>query len=142
MIPLRLQLRNFMCYRQLDSLDFSGIHLACLAEDNGHGKSALLDAITWALWGKARAKHDDELIHLGQTEMEVEFEFALGENHYRVIRKRDSHGRGQSSLELQVRDDHLFRPLTEPTMRQTQARINRILRMDYDVDKDVEYLNP
>ncbi len=132
MIPLKLQLRNFMCYRQLDSLDFSGIHLACLAGDNGHGKSALLDAITWALWGKARAKHDDELIHLGQSEMEVEFEFALGENHYRIIRKRDSHGRGQSSLELQARDGDLFRPLTEPTMRQTQTRINRILRMDYD----------
>ncbi|MBC8249361.1 MAG: SMC family ATPase, partial [Anaerolineales bacterium] len=132
MIPLKLQLRNFMCYRELDSLDFSGIHLACLAGDNGHGKSALLDAITWALWGKARAKRDDELIRLGQTEMEVEFEFALGENHYRVIRKRDSHGRGQSSLELQVRDGDLFRPLTEPTMRQTQARINRILRMDYE----------
>ncbi|MGA9349504.1 MAG: SMC family ATPase [Anaerolineae bacterium] len=132
MIPLRLQLRNFMCYRELDSLDFSGIHLACLAGDNGHGKSALLDAITWALWGKARAKHDDELIYLGQTEMEVEFEFALGDNHYRVIRKRDSHGRGQSSLELQVRDGDLFRPLTEPTMRETQARINGILRMDYE----------
>ena len=132
MIPLKLQLRNFMCYRELDSLDFSGIHLACLAGDNGHGKSALLDAITWALWGKARAKHDDELIHLGQTEMEVEFEFALGDNHYRVIRKRDSHGRGQSSLELQVRDGDLFRPLTEPTMRETQARINGILRMDYE----------
>ena len=132
MIPLKLQLRNFMCYRELDSLDFSGIHLACLAGDNGHGKSALLDAITWALWGKARAKRDNELIHLGQSEMEVDFEFALGENHYRVIRKRDSRGRGQSSLELQVRDGDLFRPLTEPTMRQTQARINRILRMDYD----------
>ncbi len=132
MIPLKIQLRNFMCYRELEPLDFSGIHLACLAGDNGHGKSALLDAVTWALWGKARAKRDDELIHLGQREMEVEFEFALGENHYRVIRKRDSHGRGRSSLELQVRDDHLFRPLTEPTMRQTQARINRILRMDYE----------
>jgi exonuclease SbcC len=132
MIPLKIQLRNFMCYRELDSLDFSGIRLACLAGDNGHGKSALLDAMTWALWGKARAKRDDALIHLGQTEMEVEFEFALGENRYRVIRKRDSHGRGRSSLELQVRDDHLFRPLTEPTMRETQARINRILRMDYE----------
>lgn len=132
MIPVRLQLRNFMCYREPEPLDFSGIHLACLAGDNGHGKSALLDAITWALWGKARAKHDDELIHLGQREMEVEFEFALGENHYRIIRKRDSHGRGQSSLELQVRDGELFRPLTEPTIRQTQERINSILRMDYE----------
>lgn len=114
MIPLRLQLRNFMCHRELDSLDFSGIRLACLAGDNGHGKSALLDAITWALWGKARAKRDDELIHLGQTEMEVQFEFALGENHYRVIRRRDSRGRGQSSLELQVRDPKGILPAGSP----------------------------
>jgi len=35
MIPLKLQLRNFMCYRELETLDFSGIHLACLAGDNG-----------------------------------------------------------------------------------------------------------
>jgi len=61
MIPLKLQVRNFMCYRELDSLDFSGIDLARVAGDNGHGKSALLDAIIWALWGKARAKRDDEL---------------------------------------------------------------------------------
>lgn len=132
MIPVSLKMRNFMCYRQVPPLSFEGIHTACLSGDNGSGKSAIIDAMTWALWGKARAKHDDELIHLGQREMEVEFEFALGENHYRIIRKRDSHGRGQSSLELQVRDDTLYRPLTEPTIRQTQARINRILRMDYE----------
>jgi len=46
MLPLKLSLRNFMCYRDPDPLDFSGIHLACLAGDNGHGKSALLDAWT------------------------------------------------------------------------------------------------
>ncbi len=56
MIPLKLRLHNFMCYREEQSLDFSGIHLACLTGDNGHGKSTLLDAITWALWGKARAR--------------------------------------------------------------------------------------
>ena len=56
MIPLKLRLSNFMCYRDEQTLDFSGIHLACLTGDNGHGKSALLDAITWALWGRARAR--------------------------------------------------------------------------------------
>ncbi|MDH4138040.1 MAG: SMC family ATPase, partial [Anaerolineae bacterium] len=134
MIPLRLQLRNFMCYHEVEALDFSGIHLACLAGDNGHGKSALLDAVTWALWGRTRlgARRDDELIHLGQTEMEVEFTFALDGNRYRVIRKRDSRGSGQSALELQVRDGQAFRPLTAPTMRDTQARINELLRMDYE----------
>jgi exonuclease SbcC len=134
MIPLELQLRNFMCYREVEALDFRGIHLACLAGDNGHGKSALLDAMTWALWGHTRlgARRDDELIHLGQTEMEVEFTFALDGNRYRVIRKRDSRGRGQSALELQGWDQQAFRPLTEPTIRDTQARINELLRMDYE----------
>ena len=91
MIPLQLRVRNFMCYRDdVPPLDFDGIHLACLTGANGHGKSALLDAMTWALWGKARAKRDDELIHLGQSEMEVEFTFGLGGTVYRVLRKRDS----------------------------------------------------
>ncbi|HID62853.1 MAG TPA: SMC family ATPase, partial [Anaerolineae bacterium] len=134
MIPLKLQLRNFMCYREVETLDFSGIHLACLAGDNGHGKSALLDAMTWALWGKTRlgARRDDELIHLGQTEMEVEFTFALDGNRYRIIRKRDSRGGGRSALELQIWDDQVFRPLTAPTIRGTQSRINELLRMDYE----------
>lgn len=134
MIPLELRLRNFMCYREVEALNFSGIHLACLAGDNGHGKSALLDAMTWALWGQARlgARRDDELIHLGQTEMEVEFTFALDGHRYRVIRKRDSRGGGRSALELQMWDAQTFRPLTEPIIRDTQARINELLRMDYE----------
>ncbi len=132
MIPLKLRMCNFMCYRQVDNLDFSGIHLACLAGDNGHGKSALLDAMTWALWGKARARSDDELIYLGQTEMEVEFEFELSGNRYRIIRKRKSGKRGRSVLEFQVQSKGQFRALTEPTMRDTQAGIDVLLRMDYD----------
>ncbi len=66
MIPRKLALRNFMCYRdELPPLDFDGIQIACLSGENGAGKSALLDAMTWALWGEARLKSDDELIALG-----------------------------------------------------------------------------
>ncbi|MCH8990094.1 MAG: hypothetical protein IIA92_14975, partial [Chloroflexi bacterium] len=38
MIPLRLTLRNFLCYREnVPTLDFTGIHIACLCGANGHG---------------------------------------------------------------------------------------------------------
>ena len=121
-----------MCYREPTPLDLSGIHLACLAGDNGHGKSALLDAMTWALWGKARARQEDELVSIGQKEMEVEFEFRLGDSHYRVIRKRELGTRGRSSLDFQMRDNGRFRSFTASTQRETQARISEVLRMEYD----------
>ncbi len=131
MIPVRLRVRNFLCYRDnAPALDFSGIHVACLSGANGHGKSALLDAITWALWGEARAR-DDQLIHQGQTDMEVEFDFLMDGQLYRVIRKRTSRGRGQSALELQVDKGGKFAVLTEATLKATEDRIKSILRMDY-----------
>lgn len=96
MIPVRLELRNFMSYGdQVAPLDFTGIRLACLCGDNGNGKSALLDAVTWALWGEARASAD-ELIRLGTDEMRVVFDFLLGDDLYRVIRGRSK--RNSSSV--------------------------------------------
>jgi len=133
MIPLTLALHNFMPYRDPAPLDFSGIHIACLAGDNGAGKSALLDAMTWALWGRARARRDDELIYQGATEMSVEFTFALAGNTYRVIRQRKAGTRGASALDLQAQTpEGAFRTLAEPTMRETQTKINHLLRLDYD----------
>jgi exonuclease SbcC len=135
MVPVKLALRNFMCYRDnVSPLYFDGIHVACLCGDNGNGKSALLDAITWALWGKARARSDDELIHLGQREMEVEFEFVVGSNHYRVLRKRAKSrlGRpGQTVLELQLATSDGFRSIGGNSIGETQQKIIHILRMDY-----------
>jgi exonuclease SbcC len=130
-----------MCYRDdVPPLDFEGIHLACLTGANGHGKSALLDAMTWALWGKARAKRDDELIHLGQSEMEVEFTFDLGGSVYRVIRKRDSSKRGRTVLDLQVQHNGTYRSIAEPGVRATQTAIIRLLRMDYETFTNSAFL--
>ncbi|MSQ28720.1 MAG: SMC family ATPase, partial [Dehalococcoidia bacterium] len=139
MIPLKLRLRNFMPYRDMDPpLDFEGIHVACLSGPNGAGKSALLDAITWALWGQARARSDDDLVTLGQFEMEVDFEFALGDEHFRIIRKRTRPGirkTGQSLLELQIAErgggTPAFRPLTGNTLRETQRKIEALVHLDY-----------
>jgi exonuclease SbcC len=133
MIPVRLSLRNFLSYgEEVEPLDFSAIHLACLSGSNGHGKSALLDAITWALWGIARAPSADDLVRLHQTSMHVEFEFELEGQLYRVVRKRSRGKQGQSDLQLQVRGDGDWRSLSEGGVRGTQERITRLLHMDYD----------
>ena len=141
MIPIRLELTNFLAYRQPAPLDFSGIHVAVLAGENGAGKSSLLDAITWALWGRARAKTDSELIHQGENEMRVEFTFGLGEQVYRVIRTRKAGGRGGSLLDLQARNaGGDFISIAEATIPKTQEKITRILRLTFETFSNSAYL--
>ena len=74
MIPRRIRLRNFLSYRECE-LDLSGLHIAVLTGKNGEGKSALLDAMTWAVWGAARGSIEEDRIRLHADEMLVDFEF-------------------------------------------------------------------
>ena len=137
MIPLRLTLSNFLCYREnVETLDFAGVHVACLCGANGHGKSALLDSITWALWGKARGKVQDEMISYGADECRVELDFASRDQNYRVIRSHARGGKrrrgGVSDLQLMVLEGEAPRPMTGDMIRETQARIDQTIGMDYD----------
>ncbi len=145
MIPVQLSLRNFMSYREdVPPLDFSGIHLACLSGDNGNGKSALIDAMTWAVWGETRARSDDDLISTGRDEMEVQFDFAVGQQVYRVIRKHSRPRRqgqpGHSLLDFQVASGSGFKSLSGETKTQTQKRIIDVLHMEYDTFISSAYL--
>ena len=70
MIPIRLKLSGFLSYREPVELDFTTFELACISGANGAGKSSLLDAITWALFGQAR-KRDEALIHTAADAAEV-----------------------------------------------------------------------
>ena len=110
-------------------MDFTTFELACISGSNGAGKSSLLDAITWSLFGQAR-KRDDSVINLQSDAAEVAFTFSYEENVYRVQRSLPR-GKG-TSLEFQVLDGEAWRPLTERTLRETQARIEQVLRLDYD----------
>jgi exonuclease SbcC len=133
-IPVELELRNFLAYRDPGPLRLEGIHIACLAGPNGAGKSSLLDAITWALWGQARSHQADDLIHQGESEMRVALTFDQSGSLYRVIRQRKSGKRGSSLLELQGQDpaSGAWRSLSEASLRATERKIEAILRLDYE----------
>ena len=131
MIPLKLELRNFMSYSSI-SLDLGDWKLVCLSGTNGSGKSSLLDSITWALWKKARTNHSDQLIRLGEREMAVNLLFQMDDNIYRVMRNVQKTDRGsQSSLELHVLNGTDFSCLTGKGVDETQKKINEIMKMDY-----------
>ncbi|MBF8302027.1 MAG: hypothetical protein HW396_308 [Candidatus Dadabacteria bacterium] len=135
MVPLQLSLKNFLSYSEdAPILDFRGFTIACLSGKNGHGKSALLDALTWALWGKCRAKNKEEVIKRGAKEARVELEFELEGNRYRVIRTiiRTKGSATSTSLDFQVFDTSTgsFRSLSQGGL--AQGTIEKTLKMDYD----------
>jgi exonuclease SbcC len=128
MIPVQLILHNFMCYRDnVPPISFESIHTACISGNNGNGKSALIDAITWALWGQTRATGDDDLIHAGQNEVEVQFDFGLGKDQYRIIRKhsrpKTAKSSGQTLLEFQLASPEGYKVLSGDYCYQTQQKI-------------------
>ncbi len=151
MIPLHLKISGFLSYCQPAELNFATFDLACISGVNGAGKSSLLDAITWALFGRAR-RRDDALVNTRSVAAEVAFIFAYEGNIYRVQRALQ---RGKtSSLEFQLCQatpqeldlDQItssaipWKPLTMRTLRETQARIERTLRLDYDTFVNASFI--
>ena len=143
MVPVRLRLKNFLSYGEsAGELDFEAFDIACLSGGNGQGKSALLDAMTWALWGEARkaagaAKPDEELLRVGARAMEVEFTFDVEGTRYRVVRSYVRSVSGKTSrpgLELHVMEaeSRAWHPITSENLRATQAEIERRIGIDYD----------
>jgi exonuclease SbcC len=137
MIPKRISLTNFLSYRDV-SLDFNGLHVACIAGPNGAGKSSLLEAIGWAIWGQSRVATDDDVIHQGEMEARVAFVFQQGDHCYRIIRCR--HRIQGTALEFQVETEAGYRVLTQRGVRATQQLICRHLKLDYDTFVNSAYL--
>lgn len=141
MIPIKIQIKNFLSYgNDLQTVDFSPYHLLCLSGKNGHGKSALLDAITWAIWGQARktsntAKADHGLLRLGQTHMLVVLDFECNNTHYRIRREFAlTYGKPYAAIDFGIVDEasDTIAPLTEKTIRGTQQKIEDTLHLSYD----------
>lgn len=137
MLLTRLDLSNFLAYRKPYPIELEDIGLACLSGPNGAGKSSLLDAVTWGLWGRARAKTDDELIHTGQNEMSVTVEFLQDGKRYRVERRRKRSG--SSKLTLYGHDGEQWNQLFDG-VRETQARLKDLLHLDYETFINSAYL--
>ncbi|NTW49227.1 MAG: SMC family ATPase, partial [Chlorobiales bacterium] len=136
MVPKKLSLQNFQSYGQEpQELNFDLFRVACLTGHNGAGKSSLVEAMAWCLWGEGRSKSSG-LIRDSATEMRVEFEFELQQNLYKVIRiaTRNKKGSVSEQAEFQIYDpsQDRYRPLTETKLRDTDQKILTTLGIDYE----------
>lgn len=145
MIPLTLKMRNFLSYRgDTPVFDFRTLHIACISGENGAGKSSFLEAIHWAIWGKARVDDTSELISRGESAMSVELIFEVNSIAYRITRSFTRERRNITKLDLAQASDALHTtwiPLNGSSITETQLKITRdIVGMSYDIFQNSAYL--
>ena len=90
MRPLKLSLSGFTCFKEPLELDFAGLELFAIIGQTGAGKSSILDAITYALFGETSrlgSKGLEALVSLGASSMYAVLEFEASDGRcYRVSR--------------------------------------------------------
>ena len=89
MKPIRLELKGFTAFREETVVEFEDRSLFAITGPTGAGKSSLLDAMTWALYGAVPrvGTSTRQLISHGANSMQVRFDFSTRAGVYRVVRK-------------------------------------------------------
>jgi len=126
--PVRLELRGFTSFREPTTVDFTGRRLFVITGPTGAGKSSLLDAMMWALYGQAprvgRAMKD--FLSQGEREMSVLLEFTVRGQSYRVARRHPA--ANSTRLERRVVDQWV--PMADRAPEVTR-QVEAILGMDF-----------
>src|SRR5262245_3018162 len=104
MIPQRVHLKGFLCYKEEQEVSFDGASLWMLAGLNGSGKSTVFDAVTYALFGHHRGGSQDahELINKDSDRAAVAFDFSLDGERYQAQRTIQRTKQGKSRATQQI----------------------------------------
>lgn len=134
MRPLRLKVRSFTAFREEQEIDLEELGVFAIAGPTGSGKSSLLDAMTFALYGYVErvGKQVGQLVSQGQPRMAVTLEFAVGDRRYRVTRSTPA-SKGQTKVLLERFEGGEWEQAGEGSDRvhDCNALIRRIVGLDY-----------
>jgi DNA repair exonuclease SbcCD ATPase subunit len=99
-IPRSVKLKGFLCYKDEQAIDLDGYDLWVLSGRNGSGKSAIFDAMRFALFKAHRGGKQDakSLIHTEASELSISFEFDLGAERYRIKRTVPRRGSAECGI--------------------------------------------
>ncbi len=108
MRPNRLELSGFTSFRDRSVVDFSDSDYFALVGPTGSGKSTIIDAICFALYGSVPRYDDERLVHpvitQGQLEARVRLDFSVNGDVYTAVRvaRRTANGKGASTREARL----------------------------------------
>ncbi|NEO86860.1 MAG: SMC family ATPase [Spirulina sp. SIO3F2] len=89
MRPIKLSVQGFTSFRARQEIDFTELDLFAITGPTGAGKSSLLDAMTYALYGqvaRVSKSQTEQLVSQGAHDLKVQLEFEVGQCRYRATR--------------------------------------------------------
>jgi DNA repair exonuclease SbcCD ATPase subunit len=89
-----VELHNFMSFKDVSILGLDGYSTIAVSGENGHGKSALLESIYYALYGEGRTKVLSGLVQEGEDEMQVDLLLTDRGDKEIVLTRGISNGKG------------------------------------------------
>jgi len=135
MRPLRVTMVGFGTFADEVTVDFEGVDVFALVGPTGAGKSTVIDAICFALYGSV-PRHDDRravagAVHAQAVEAKVALEFELGGTRYVAVRviRRDAKGKASTrEARLEVVDGDVL----AGTAREMEPAVVALLGLDFD----------
>ncbi len=135
MKPLELEIQGLYSYREKQRLDFRPFHrlrLFGIFGKTGDGKSSILDAMTFALYGRVDrlgGRSLREAVNPAAGQLLVNFSFELDGAVFRVSRRFDP--RGGTKAVLYRQEGGRWLPLAEKT-REVEDHLERILGLRFE----------
>jgi exonuclease SbcC len=130
--PLHLTIEGLTSFKTSQEVELSELDLFVITGPTGSGKSSILDAMTFALYGSvARVSSHElrDLISHGSSYMRVCLDFQVDGTHYRVARRMGSNSH-QATLE-RVENGSTVPEVEQGGIRVVNDRLEEIVGLDF-----------
>jgi exonuclease SbcC len=146
MRPRRLELEGFTAFKDTTVISFEDLDLFAITGPTGAGKSSLIDAICYALYGKVPRVTTEvgSLVSADRDRMRVALEFSADDQRYRVFRETRVRRRqaedgvpaevrttGQGNVRIERCEGGEWLPAGDRA-RDVNAQVAEIVGLDYD----------
>ncbi|HSR68830.1 MAG TPA: SMC family ATPase [Acidobacteriota bacterium] len=135
MRPIRLELEGFTCFKRKVEIDFSKLDLFAITGPTGSGKTSLLDAVIFALYGRTPRLgpgQASDLISQGLLRLSVLLEFQASGRRWRIARTLRHTARATvSKPRLEAWKEEEWEPRSS-SVSQIKDLVEKIVGLDFD----------